>query len=281
MTKDCNSDFHWVISDKQTETKSLFDEKNKKEGPKKYFYDDLKIEEGKKPETESNPFFSMDRNRKMIFEFTDSKPESLVQLRLPPQSPGSLDRKKISKSRAERDSKCKSSVITRPIRKSPAKVLPDDYTFQQYPNYCAHEDFDQRCQHYNERCQHEQRCQHYLAPPPPRYDYYHNHHQHQHRCYSPCRNYYGSCESIGDKSSRKNSFGSQKNLMKICDVYDDRRSPRKSSNWQSSQSKLYDGSNECLCHNRCCQLDREKSQSWRVLGKVRKETFCDCIKFLM
>lgn len=274
MTKDCNSDFHWVISEKQAETKSLFESEKKKEDPGKYsnFYDDLKIEE-RKQDSESNPFFSMDRNRKMIFEFSnmENAKDPIVQLRLPPQSPGSLDRKRMPKTRSERDQKCKSSVITRPTagcRKSPAKVLPDEYAFQakKHEYYCPREDW-----HCNEEIEHKY-CQNYRSKyecscHTPRYDYHHHHHQRQ-PCYSPCRNYYGSCESIGDKSSRKNSFGSQKNLMKICDVYDDRRSPRK-NNWQSSQTKLYQGSNECLCHNHCCQLDREKSQSWRILGKVR------------
>ncbi|KAL0268157.1 UNVERIFIED_CONTAM: hypothetical protein PYX00_010209 [Menopon gallinae] len=248
ITKDCNADFRWVPTEKQ-ETKALFDTGQKQQPPEEATFFD------KKPD--SNPFFSMDRNRKLLDY--DGERSELVQLRLPPQSPGSLDRKRLSKTRTDRDMKSKSSIITRPGFKKPKDDLgarPDYY----YPAWqqCYNEEIERKCcQHFRNKYTERQCCLDH-------HDYYLHHHQQC--CQSPCRSYYGSCESITEKGSRKNGFGSQKNLMKICDSYEDRKNARKSP-WRESQHKLFHGSSEYLCQNHCCQLDREKSSSWRALGK--------------
>lgn len=271
MTKDCNSDFHWVISEKQNEEKAfcgfeLTPEQKSKLRKYESIYD------YKRKDLESIILHTLVSGQRSAEQsgVDVMKMDSSVQLRLPPQSPGSLDRKRLPKGRTERDKKSKSSIITRSpqmsrkshntkslgeeINLSLSDVRKHDYYYGRDDwQQCFNEDSaDKYCQHFRGNCSGHgccgDRCHHHYTPP----------------CQSQCRAYYGSCESLPEKAFRKNIYGSQRTLC-------EERSPRKSS-WQENQQRLMHGSNECLSGH-CCQVEREKSYQWRILGKVRVLNF--------
>ena len=249
--------------------------------------------EGKRDfvEDDSNYSYSSDRLRKtsnqttMVVEPLDTP----VQLRLPPQSPGSLDRKRLNTSRLDRDVKSRSTIVSRSpqsSRKSHARSLDGvnvvvsssfsgdglkkrgdmNRSHEEWKDYNDVEGGDSCCQMNRALCSGGFGC----------WGNYcggclnHHHHPHQHHPHHPhhllhlqtqFRNVtaYGSCENIGDKTSRKNNFGSQRTLCE----------GRKKFNWTDGQSRLIYGSNEYLS-NHCCPTEREKLYSLRLsLGKVR------------
>ncbi|KAK6620463.1 hypothetical protein RUM44_006864 [Polyplax serrata] len=268
ITKDCNSDFHWVISSgKQSENSPPLceaEELKERQAPLTG-----SVYEKERKNIESGLYYSTDRSRKPSSDYSvvDST-ETSVQLRLPPQRPGSLDRKRLPKSRPERDQKCKSSILTRSPqsnRKTHAKSLGEELNLsvisenkkRDYYNkleewqQCLNDESDRCCQHYKNICGGHGfignfcSCRHY-------------HHQ---QWQSPCRSTFGSCENLQEKIFRKNSFGSQRTLCED-------RNLRKLL-WTDSQRLLHD-SNECLSPH-CCQSERDKLYTWRLFGKSGPE----------
>lgn len=264
ITKDCNSDFHWVISEKQSESTTLCDgEKKTGQKTKSQKFTDIY---GERKSSESVLFYPSDRIRKPDYTIVDPFIDPSVQLRLPPQSPGSLDRKRVTKTRLERDQKSKSSILTRSpqsTRKFQTKSLGDginftcegkkrDYFYQKDGwQQTLNDESEKCCQHYKSVCSGHGYCGNYCT------GYHHHLFQWQPQCRS---NNFGSCESLQEKLSRKSGFGSQRTL------YEDRN--QRKFLWQDSQ-RLIHGSNECLIGH-CCQSERDKAYPWRFLGKVRE-----------